>query len=257
MTDIAFELRGVTKTFGRTTALADVTVAVPRRSIVGLLGRNGSGKTTLLRHVTGLLLPTSGRCITLGTDAGSLGPQELRRIGVVNQHDRLLAWMRVGQLLGYVSSFYETWDGALQEQLIRSLDVDVDARVGSLSPGNAQKVGLVVATCHHPELLLLDEPLSDLDPVARREVLAMLLGRFRTDEITIVISSHMIHDIERVVDRVICLEQGRIVADAELDALKDERGKNLEQIFLDLVADAPGATASGQRGETAAATART
>ncbi|MBA3891343.1 MAG: ABC transporter ATP-binding protein [Gemmatimonadaceae bacterium] len=231
----AFELRGVTKTFGATTALADVSIAVPRRSIVGLLGRNGSGKTTLLHHVTGLVLPTSGSCITLGADACTLGAEELSRIGVVNQRDTLLGWMRVHQLLSYVSTFYRTWDQALQAELVRTLDIDVDARVGALSPGNAQKVGLVVATCHHPELLLLDEPLSDLDPFARREVLGMLLGRFRSDDITIVISSHMIQDIERVIDRVILLEQGRVVADAELDALKEAHGKNLEQIFLELV----------------------
>jgi ABC-2 type transport system ATP-binding protein len=245
MSPFAFELRGVTKQYGRTTALADVSVAVPQRSIVGLLGRNGSGKTTLLRHVTGLVLPTSGSCSTLGVDARALGADELSRIGVVNQHDALLAWMRVHQLLTYVSTFYRTWDPALQAELVRTLDIDVDARVGALSPGNAQKVGLVVATCHHPELLLLDEPLSDLDPVARREVLAMLLGRFRIDEITIVISSHMIHDIERVVDRVICLEQGRVVADAELDMLKEQYGTNLEQIFLELVAQP--ATAAPRR----------
>lgn len=245
MTINALELWGVTKTFGETTALADVTVAVPRRSIVGLLGRNGSGKTTLLRHVTGLVLPTRGRCITLGADARSLGARELSRIGVVNQHDALLAWMRVHQLLTYVSTFYAAWDAALQADLVRSLDIDLDTRVGALSPGNAQKVGLVVATCHHPELLLLDEPLSDLDPVARREVLGMLLGRFRSDDVTIVISSHMIHDIERVIDRVICLEQGRVVIDAELDALKEQHGRNLEQIFLDAVSRASAQESAG------------
>ena len=243
----AFELDRVTKRIGNTTALDDVSLAIPRRSIVGLLGRNGSGKTTLLRHVTGLYLPTTGTCRTLGVDAARLGAAELSQIGVVTQHATLLGWMRVRQLVRYVSSFYREWDTDLEQHLLRTLDIDEHARVGTLSPGNAQKLGLVLATCHHPALLLLDEPLSDLDPFARRDVLAMLLGRFRSDDVTIVISSHLVHDIERVVDHVVCLDRGRVVADAGLDELKEQYGMNLEQIFLRIgggaLSPAPGAAA--------------
>jgi ABC-2 type transport system ATP-binding protein len=217
----AFELQGVTKRYGRTVALDDVTLAVPRRSIVGLVGRNGSGKTTLLRHVTGLVLPDGGECVTLGRPASKLGRSELSRLGVVHQGGRLLEWMRAGQLLEYVSSFYDTWDRELERVLAAELELDPGARVGSMSSGTLQKLSLVVATCHRPELLLLDEPLSDLDPIARQSVLAMLLDRFTSDEMTIVISSHMLHDIEPVVDRVVCLEAGRVVADDELDVLKE------------------------------------
>lgn len=246
----AVEFDRVTKRFGDRAALDDVTLAIPRRSIVGLLGRNGSGKTTLLRHITGLYLPTSGTCRTLGVDAAHLGAQELERIGVVTQHATLLGWMRVRQLVRYVASFYRTWDTDLEQHLIGVLDIDEQARVGTLSPGNAQKLGLVLATCHHPELLLLDEPLSDLDPFARRDVLAMLLGRFRTDEVTIVISSHLVHDIERVVDHVVCLDRGRVVVDAALDDLKERHGMNLEQIFLQIGggASSPEATTAAMAG---------
>jgi ABC-2 type transport system ATP-binding protein len=217
----AFELRAVTKRYGRTVALDDVTLSVPRRSITGLVGRNGSGKTTLLRHVTGLVLPDGGECVTLGAPAARLGCAELARLGVVHQHDRLLEWMRVAQLLEYVASFHERWDGALERELVESLDVDVRARVGALSPGSRQKLALVVATCHHPDLLLLDEPLSDLDPIARQAVLALLLDRFSSDAMTIVIASHMLRDIEPVIDRIICLERGRVIADGALDDIKE------------------------------------
>lgn len=220
MTD-AFELERVTKRFKKTIALDDVTLAAPTRTIIGLLGRNGSGKTTLLRHLTGMYLPTSGRCMTLGVPSAELTGAEFSRIGVVHQHDPLLAWMKASQLLRYVGSFYERWDRDLEERLLRDLEVDRDAKVGTMSPGNVQRLALVLATCHHPSLLLLDEPLSDLDPVARQSVLAMLLDRFRSDEVTIVISSHLLQDVERIVDRIVCLDRGRVVADAELDALKE------------------------------------
>jgi ABC-2 type transport system ATP-binding protein len=237
----AFEIENATKSFGSTTALDAVSVSVPRQSIVGLVGRNGSGKTTLLRLVTGLLLPDSGRCATLGTDTARLGAGELSRIGVVNQHDTLLEWMRAEQLVRYVSTFYGSWDRDLERALMAELEVDGRARVGAMSPGNLQKLSLVLATCHHPELLLLDEPLSDLDPIARQSVLSMLLDRFRSEEMTIVVSSHMLRDIEPALDRVIILESGRVAAQGELDELKDQYADNLEGIFSRLASRSHGA----------------
>ena len=217
----AFEFQSVTKRFGKTTALDDITYAAPRQSVIGLIGKNGSGKTTLLRHVTGLYLPTSGECTTFGVAGKDLGRVELSRIGVVNQHDTFLPWMRARQLLRYVSSFYDRWDKELERHLVGTLELDSEARVGAMSPGNAQKLGLVLATCHRPELLLLDEPLSDLDPIARQDVLTALLEYFRSDNATIVISSHMLHDIERIADRIVCMDAGRLVADSSLDDLKE------------------------------------
>lgn len=220
-TDFAFELRNMTKRFGKTEALRDVSLALPADRITGLIGKNGSGKTTLLRHVIGLQLPTSGACFTLGTRTPDLGPAELSRIGVVQQDDRFLPWMRVEQQIRYVATFYERWDQTLEQQLVQLLELDQDARVGALSPGNAQKLAIVLAMCHHPALLLLDEPLSDLDPIAREAMLALLLERFRSEPMTIVISSHILRDIERIVDNVVCLHEGRLVAHEPLDALQE------------------------------------
>jgi ABC-2 type transport system ATP-binding protein len=217
----AFELRSVTKRFGETTALNVVTLAVPRESIVGLIGRNGSGKSTLLRSVVGLYLPDAGECVTLGRPTRDLGREELARIGFADQHASLIEWMSGRQLLDYVSTFYSTWDRALERRLVAELDVNTNERVGAMSPGNLQKLSLVLASAHRPSLLLLDEPLSDLDPIARHSVLLMLLDRFSSDETTIVISSHMLRDIEPVVNRIVCLDRGRVVADDELDVLHD------------------------------------
>lgn len=217
----AFELRNVTKVFGDKTALDSVSLAVPPRSIIGLVGRNGSGKTTLLRHITGLYLPTSGSCFTLGCATAKLGPAELSRIGAVNQHDKFIEWMNARQFIRYISTFYPVWDRDLEEQLMDDLDVDITGRLAVQSPGNLQKVGLIVATCHKPSLLLLDEPVSDLDPVVRARTIRLLLDRFSDDELTMVISSHMLSDLERIVDRVVFLDRARIVVDESLDDLRE------------------------------------
>lgn len=217
-----FVLTDVTKKFGKATALDSASLSVEGKSIIGLVGKNGSGKTTLLRHVTGLYLPTSGKCETFGVETAKLGPNELSRIGAVQQNDTFLEWMRIRQLLGYVSHFYDRWDKDLEQHLLTTLELDDSQRVGTLSPGNKQKLALIVATCHHPQLLLLDEPLSDLDPIARQNVLASLLDQFRSDDVTIVISSHMLPELERIADRIIYLERGQIIVDSPLDDLKEQ-----------------------------------
>ena len=216
-----FETSGLSKRFDGTTALDAVDLAVPAGALVGLVGRNGSGKTTLLRHAVGLYLPTSGFCLTLGKASGELGHDELARIGVVPQENRFLDWMTVEQHLRYVASFYPRWDRARERRLRRDLELDMGARVGTLSAGNAQKLAIVLAMCHHPELLLLDEPMSDLDPIVRGRLLAFLVDVVGEDSATVVVSSHVLRDIEQIVDRVICLDHGRVAADSALDDLKE------------------------------------
>ncbi len=220
MTDF-ISFSDVSKRFKKATALESISLRVTEPSIIGLVGKNGSGKTTLLRHIVGLYLPTSGRCTTFGCPTPVLGASELARIGMAHQHDALLGWMRAEQLLAYVASFYRVWDTELEQHLVAALEIDNRARIATMSPGNRQKLSLVLAVCHHPSLLLLDEPLSDLDPIVRGEVVEALLERFRRDDMVIVISSHLLHDIERIADRIICLDRGRIAADSPLDELKE------------------------------------
>ncbi|MGD8331446.1 MAG: ABC transporter ATP-binding protein [Acidobacteriota bacterium] len=219
--DNAFEVAKLTKRFGATTALDGITLAVPRQRIVGLIGRNGCGKTTLLNHVVGLQLADRGVCTTLGQPAEELGAEQLARIGMVWQDARFLDWMSVEQHIRYVAAFYERWDTAREKFLVDQLELDRTASVGALSPGNAQKLGIVLAVCHHPELLLLDEPMSALDPISREQVLAFLLELLQEDGATTVISSHVLRDIESIVDWIVCLDRGRVLVDASLDELQD------------------------------------
>jgi ABC-2 type transport system ATP-binding protein len=219
--ELVFETDGLTKRFDDVTALDKVTLKVGRPSIVGLLGKNGSGKTTLIQHLMGLHLPSAGSASTLGVAGSDLGHAELVRIGYVPQEIRLLDWMTVGQHLRYVSCFYPEWDREREARLVQELEVETSAVVGALSTGNLQKLAIILAVCHHPRLLVLDEPVSDLDPIVRGKLLEFLLELLREDEATILVSSHVLRDVEKVVDRVICLDAGRVVTDAALDTLKE------------------------------------
>jgi ABC-2 type transport system ATP-binding protein len=186
-----------------------------------LIGKNGSGKTTMLRLITGLYLPTSGECFTLGRRTPDLDTAELARLGVVYQRGNLVGWMTVTEMVRYVASFYDNWDAALEARLMQELELHPDVVVSTLSPGNTQRLSLLLAVCHRPQLLLLDEPFSDMDPTGREVVLPLLLDLMRESETTIVVSSHLLFDIERIVDRVICLHAGVCVADNTLDELKE------------------------------------
>ncbi len=217
----AFELFHVTKQFGDVRALDDVTLAIPECSIVGLIGRNGSGKTTLLQHVVGLQLPTGGVCRTLGRASDELEAEQLASIGAVWQDGRFLDWMTVGRHIRYVASFYENWDEEREERLVGELDLDRKARVGTLSPGNAQKLGIILAVCHRPKLLLMDEPMSALDPISREQVLAFLIELLNEDQATTVISSHVMRDIESIVDHIVCLDRGEVSVSEALDDLQE------------------------------------
>jgi ABC-2 type transport system ATP-binding protein len=211
----------LTKRFDATTALNDVTFSFPEGHIAGLLGRNGSGKTTLLHHFVGMLLPSAGECRTLGMPGRDLGDSELSRIGFVPQTPRLIEWMTVEQHLRYLGSFYHRWDRTRLGRLQSELALPSRPRIGTLSVGDRQKFAVISAVCHHPSLLLLDEPFSALDPIVRERMLTLLIELAREDESTIVVSSHILHDVEKVIDWVICLDEGRLTVNAPLDELQE------------------------------------
>lgn len=219
--EYVFEADGLTKHFDQTVALDQIHLKIRRQTIVGLLGRNGSGKTTLFRHLMGLQLPTEGSAQTLGKPADRLAHDELIDIGFVPQEIQLLDWMTVEQHLQYVSCFYPNWDGQRQSRLQSELELEPSAVVGALSSGNLQKLAIILAVCHHPSLLVLDEPVSDLDPIVRGKFLEFLLELLQEDQATILVSSHVLRDVEKVVDWVVCLDRGRLVTDTDLDELKE------------------------------------
>ncbi|MAG58041.1 MAG: hypothetical protein CMJ83_17280 [Planctomycetes bacterium] len=215
-------VEGLGKRFGGAPALDEVSLEIQPGHIVGLLGANGSGKSTLMRHFVGLYLPDTGTCTTLGRDAARLGPDELARIGYVHQEGHLTDWMRVSHLVEYVSSYYTRWNKELAQDYVSRFDLDDDAFVGTLSPGQRQKLAILLAIGHEPTLLILDEPAAALDPLARQDFLELLLGIIQDPSRTVVISSHILSDVEKVIDHVVILDRGAVRRDVSFDDLREE-----------------------------------
>jgi len=215
------QMSGLYKRFGKIQALDGTDLDIYPGRIIGLLGANGAGKSTLLRHIIGLYLPNSGECTTFGCAAGKLGPEELGRIGYVHQEGDLLDWMKAEQLIRYVSTYYPNWNRRLEEKYIADYDISTDARVGSLSPGQRQKLAILLAIGFEPELLILDEPAAALDPVMRANFLDLLLHIIQNEGRTIIISSHILSDVEKVIDHVVIMKEGRILLDCSFDELRE------------------------------------
>ena len=219
------ELRNVTKRFGSTVALDAVSLSLAPGHIVGLLGANGSGKTTLLRHAVGLYLPEQGECHTFGCCSGDLTPELMARIGYVAQEGELLEWMSVRQLIAYVRAYYADWNGELEERLVAEFGLPPKTRVAGLSPGLRQRLAILLAVCPEPDLLILDEPAAGLDPIARGQFLDLLMEIIQSPERTIVISSHILSDVEKVIDHCLIMHEGRLVRDRAYEDLQDEFSK--------------------------------
>jgi ABC-2 type transport system ATP-binding protein len=215
------QCRALTKRFGSNPGIEDVDLDVRPGEVVGLIGRNGSGKTTLLRHVPGILLPTSGSCRTFGREAGLLSAADLARLGYVDQEGDLIPFLTVGDHIDYVRAYYSNWNATLQRRYLQRFDIPPDARVGGLSPGVRQQLAVLLAVCFEPELLVLDEPAAAMDPLARSEFLMLLAELIQDEHRAIVLSSHILSDVERVVDRIVILDEGQVIRDTPLDDLRD------------------------------------
>ncbi|MEN6366461.1 MAG: ABC transporter ATP-binding protein, partial [Thermoguttaceae bacterium] len=210
MTDAAVELRGLVKSFGKKAVLMGVDLAVPRGSVLGLLGANGAGKTTLLKCALGLIRPQAGEARLLGQNAWTLDAEAKQRIGYVPQVIGLYPWMRVRHLIDYTAAFYPNWNHELAARLVEQWAIPLDDRVGPLSVGQGQKLAILLALAHEPDLLLLDEPAASLDPLARRQFLQLLIELAEPGRRTVVFSTHITSDLEHVADRVAILKSGRV-----------------------------------------------
>jgi len=214
------DIQNLTRRFGRKIALDDVSVQVPAGSVFGLVGENGAGKTTLIRHVLGLLKAESGSVRVFGLDPAADPVGVLSRIGYLSEENNLPGWMRVYELLRYVRAFYPNWDPDYAEQLRRDFELDANMRVKNLSKGQRARAGLIVALAYRPELLLLDEPSSGLDPIVRRDILGAIIRTIADEGRTVVFSSHLLHEVERVSDHVAMVRNGKIVFADEIELIK-------------------------------------
>jgi ABC-2 type transport system ATP-binding protein len=215
-------MRGVTKVYSDKLVLDRLDLSVPAGSVVGLLGKNGAGKSTLLKCALGLVKPQSGEVRLFDEPAWELSGTVKARIGYVPQVIDLYAWMKVRQLIRYTASFYPTWNYGLVERLVSEWGLPLEDRVGPMSVGSRQKLAILLAIGHEPDLLVLDEPAASLDPAARREFLSAVLEMAADGSRTVIFSTHITSDIERVADRVAIIKGGKIVYHDGLDALKEQ-----------------------------------
>lgn len=220
-TDDAVVLDRVTRRFGAKAALDSISLTVPRGMVFGLVGVNGAGKTTLIKHVLGLLKAQEGAVRVFGRDPVADPPGVLSRIGYLSEENDLPGWMRVDEMLRYMRAFYPRWDDAYAEELRRTFDLDPKAKIKNLSKGQRARAGLVAALAHRPELLLLDEPSSGLDPIVRRDILGAIIRTIAEDGRTVLFSSHLLHEVERVADHVAMMSNGKIVFSAAIEDIKE------------------------------------
>jgi ABC-2 type transport system ATP-binding protein len=216
------ELSGVSRRFGSKLALQNISLSVPAGKVFGLVGENGAGKTTLIKHILGLLKAQSGSVRVFGLDPVLHPPEVLSRIGYLSENRDLPAWMRVDELLHYTEAFYPKWDRAYAEKLRDEFALDPAARIKNLSRGETAKAGLLIALAYRPELLLLDEPSSGLDPLVRREILEAIIRTVTEEGRTVFFSSHLLDEIERVSDQIALVHAGRIVLAGDLDDVKEQ-----------------------------------
>lgn len=212
----------VRKSFGPNEILRGVDLEVPEGAVVGLIGTNGAGKSTLIKCLLGLLRISSGTAHVFGDDAWDLSPSTKEKLCYVPQEIRIYPWMRVEQVIDYTAAFYPTWDPQWTDSLVQRWDLPRKSLVNTLSAGQTQKLALVLGLGHRPELMILDEPVSSLDPVGRREFLRSVLELTVNDTRTVLFSTHITSDLERVASHVAILRNGRISYFDELDALKDD-----------------------------------
>jgi ABC-2 type transport system ATP-binding protein len=215
------EIRRLTRKFGSRTALDEVSLTVPRGSVFGLIGENGAGKTTLIKHVLGMLRAEAGSVRVFGLDPVENPVGTLGRIGYLSEDRDLPDWMRISELMRYTQAFFPNWDEAYAEELRQAFDLDASIRIKKLSRGQRARVGLLVALAHRPDLLVLDEPSSGLDPLVRRDILGAIVRTIAEEGRTVLFSSHLLDEVERVADQVAIIHQGRILLTASMDEIKE------------------------------------
>jgi ABC-2 type transport system ATP-binding protein len=225
----------LTRRFGSIEAVRDLSLTVPDGSICGFIGANGAGKTTTLKLLMNLIAPTSGQATVLGVDSRKLGPAQFAQIGYVSENQDLPDDLTTRQLLAYLRPFYPTWDDALADRLCRLLDLPLDRRLKSLSRGMRMKAAVVSSLAYRPRLLVMDEPFSGLDPVMRDDLVRGILELAGDGGWSAIISSHDLQEIERLIDFVAYLEEGRL-AFAEPIATLQARFRQVDVIA------APGAS---------------
>jgi ABC-2 type transport system ATP-binding protein len=217
MNDQIVRIDHLSRHFRKHAALDGVTLDVARGTVFGLVGENGAGKTTLIKHLLGLMQPQQGSVTVFGIRPSEDPVGVLSKIGYLSENRDLPDWMGVAQFMNYSQAFYPNWDESYAEELREMFDLPENQKIKSLSRGQRARVGLIAALAHRPDFLVLDEPSSGLDSIVRHDILTAIIRTVADEGRTVLFSSHLLDEVERVADQVAMLHAGRIVLDAPLD----------------------------------------
>ncbi|HXD37460.1 MAG TPA: ABC transporter ATP-binding protein [Rhodanobacter sp.] len=217
--------RGLTHCYEGSNVLCGIDLELAPGSVLGLIGRNGAGKSTLIRAMLGLLEPLSGAACVFGEPALKLSDAAKARLAYVPQQPEALAWLSAQQMLDYVGRFYARWDKAFAKNALQRWEIPANKVMAKLSPGERQRVDLIRALASQPELLVLDEPAAALDPVARRELLREIALRAGEAGATVLFSTHIVSDLERVASEVAFLHRGELLMRCSVDDTKERYGR--------------------------------
>mgnify|MGYP001074917616 CR=1 FL=1 len=219
MTDTIVEVKNLSRKFDTKIALDNVDFTITRGVVMGLVGENGAGKTTLIRHLMGLLKPQSGTVSVFGKNPVKDPEGALSHIGYLSENREMLDWMPLDELMSFTAAFYPDWDWDYAHQLIETFRLDPAKRVCDYSRGQRAQAGLILAVAHHPDLLLLDEPSSGLDPIVRKDILGEIIHTVTNAGKTVLFSSHLLDEVERVADTITFLSEGKKLLTSPLTEL--------------------------------------
>jgi len=235
MNSLAIIANNLTRRYAGLPAVDGLSFEIPTGSVTAYLGRNGAGKTTTIKLLLGLEQPSSGEARVLGYSSIAQGAELRRHVGYVPEAPVYPPWMTAAQLISYVSGFYPDWDTGAADELARKLEIPLNRKPGQLSRGDVAKLALVLALGHNPELLILDDPIAGLDPLVRREFFETMVQAMAERGQTVFFSSHLVSEVERIADRVVIIERGRLLEQAELSELK----KSVHQYCCRLPSETP------------------
>ena len=224
------ECKGLTKRFGRTAALDEVSLTVEPGRIVGLLGPNGSGKTTLIKLANGLLTPDGGYIAVCGTAPGR---ESHSLVSYLPERTAIPTWMTARQLLDFYGDFYQDFRREAAEEMLDHLGIQPRQAVKQMSKGTREKVQLIMVMSRAAKLYLLDEPIGGVDPATRDYILSTIIGNYNPDA-AVVISTHLIADVEKVLDEVIFISQGRVALQSTVDDIREEKGMSVDELFREV-----------------------
>ena len=220
----------LTKRYGNHTALNNINLSVTSGKIIGLLGPNGSGKTTLIKLINGLLTPTSGQLYVTGEVPG---PETKARVAYLPDTSYLNSWMTVDQIVKMFTDFYADFRPVLAYNMLSQLGITPSVKLKTLSKGNKEKVCLILVMSRNAKLYVLDEPIAGVDPATRDYIMSVIINNYNPES-SVIISTHLISDVEQVLDEVIFIQRGDILLQRSVDEIREENGKSVDELFREV-----------------------